>query len=41
MDFADAMHLAGSAGAEAFATFDRGLVKAAKHLDASPPVIAP
>ena len=41
MDFADALHLAGSAGAEAFATFDRGLVKAAKKADASPPVIAP
>src|SRR5262245_55870515 len=30
MDFADALHLAGSAGASAFATFDRGLAKAAK-----------
>lgn len=41
MDFADALHLAGSAGAEAFATFDRGLVKIAKKVAASPPVIAP
>lgn len=41
MDFADALHLAGSAGAEAFATFDRGLLKAAKKVDASPDVIAP
>jgi predicted nucleic-acid-binding protein len=41
MDFADALHLAGSVGARAFATFDRGLAKAAKEVDASPPVIAP
>ena len=41
MDFGDALHLAGSAGAQAFATFDRGLVKAAKKMGASPRVIAP
>ncbi len=33
IDFADALHLAGSASAERFATFDEKLVKAAKKLD--------
>lgn len=34
IDFADALHLSGSAGAERFATFDEKLVKAAKKLGA-------
>jgi predicted nucleic-acid-binding protein len=34
IDFADALHLAWSPGAERFATFDEKLVKAAKKLDA-------
>jgi predicted nucleic-acid-binding protein len=41
MDFADALHLAGSPRASVFATFDRDLAKAAKKASASPPVIAP
>jgi predicted nucleic-acid-binding protein len=41
MDFADALHLAASAGASAFATFDRGLARVAKKAAASPPIIAP
>lgn len=32
MDFADALHLASSAGAEHFATFDRSLAKVAERL---------
>ena len=40
MDFADALHLAGSAHCEAFASFDRKLAKAAKRLAATP-VVAP
>ena len=35
IDFADALHLAGSTGAERFATFDEKLVKAAGKLDAA------
>ena len=31
MDFADALHLASSSGAEGFATFDRALARIAKH----------
>ena len=34
MDFADALHLAGSAACEAFVTFDRRLAKAAARTDA-------
>ncbi|MGE0873731.1 MAG: type II toxin-antitoxin system VapC family toxin [Burkholderiales bacterium] len=34
IDFADALHLAGSVSSERFATFDAKLVKAAKKLDA-------
>jgi len=34
MDFADALHLACSAGADGFATFDRRLAAAARRLDA-------
>jgi predicted nucleic-acid-binding protein len=40
MDFADALHLASSAGAEKFATFDRRLAATARRLGAMP-VIAP
>ena len=40
IDFADALHLAGSAGAERFATFDEKLVKTAKKLDATRVVLA-
>jgi predicted nucleic-acid-binding protein len=36
MDFADALHLAGAAHCEAFATFDRRLVKAATRVGAIP-----
>ncbi len=32
MDFADALHLAGSLGEEGFATFDKGCVNTAKRL---------
>ena len=39
IDFADALHLAGSASAERFATFDEKLVKAAKKLDAAKVVL--
>jgi predicted nucleic-acid-binding protein len=41
MDFADALHLAGSAGATTFTTFDRRLTRAAKKVAASPPVVVP
>lgn len=41
MDFADALHLASSAAATAFATFDRRLAKAATRAAARPRVIAP
>jgi predicted nucleic acid-binding protein len=36
MDFADALHLAGSSHCEAFASFDRKLAKASKRLGALP-----
>jgi predicted nucleic-acid-binding protein len=38
LDFADALHLASSAGAERFATFDRPLAKAADQLPGSPTI---
>jgi predicted nucleic-acid-binding protein len=34
LDFADALHLASSKGAEKFATFDTALVKKARHISA-------
>ena len=34
MDFADALHLASSSNCEAFASFDKGLAKAAAKLGA-------
>ena len=40
IDFADALHLAGSTSAERFATFDEKLVKAARKLDAAKVVLA-
>ena len=40
MDFADALHLAGSARCEAFVSFDRKLAKVAARLGA-PEVRAP
>jgi len=40
IDFADALHLAGSAGAERFATFDEKLVKKAKKLDVTKVILA-
>ena len=36
LDFADALHLAGAAHCDAFATFDRRLVKAATRVGAIP-----
>jgi predicted nucleic-acid-binding protein len=41
MDFADALHVASSDAAKRFATFDRALVRAAKQVGTSPPVVAP
>lgn len=41
LDFADALHLASSAGAEAFATFDRTLQRKARALAGAVPVVAP
>jgi predicted nucleic-acid-binding protein len=38
MDFADALHLASSAGADRFATFDRELANGARRLGAAPVV---
>lgn len=38
MDFADALHLAASAGADQFVTFDRELVDWAEKLEAGPAV---
>lgn len=38
MDFADAVHLASSSAATAFATFDGELAKGARRADAAPPV---
>lgn len=40
-DFADALHVALSAQAESFVTFDQSLVKRAKRLDMQPEVISP
>jgi predicted nucleic-acid-binding protein len=41
MDIADALHLASSRDADAFATFDGALVRLARRVDARPPVVAP
>ena len=38
MDFADALHLAASAGAERFVTFDRELAEGARKLETQPAV---
>ncbi|MBY0271422.1 MAG: type II toxin-antitoxin system VapC family toxin [Burkholderiales bacterium] len=40
IDFADALHLASSSGAERFTTFDQKLVKAAKKLDVTKVILA-
>jgi predicted nucleic-acid-binding protein len=39
LDFADALHLAASASADRFATFDRGLVRAAKGAGFGPEIL--
>jgi predicted nucleic-acid-binding protein len=39
MDFADALHLAGSGASTSFATFDRPLSKRAKKLETTPPTM--
>lgn len=41
LDFADALHLAGVAAAESFATFDRKLARRAAKIPGTPPVIHP
>ncbi len=41
LDFADALHLASSARAEAFATFDRALRRKARAVAGTIPVVAP
>jgi predicted nucleic-acid-binding protein len=41
MDFADAVHLAGSRGADAFATFDRALIAGARRHFPERSVVAP
>ncbi len=41
LDFADALHLAASGRADAFATFDRALRRKARALTGSVPVVAP
>jgi predicted nucleic acid-binding protein len=41
LDFADALHLASSGQAEAFATFDRALRRRARVVQSAVPVIAP
>lgn len=41
LDFADALHLASSAGAKSFASFDRRLSKSAARAGTAPPVVAP
>jgi predicted nucleic-acid-binding protein len=41
LDFADALHLASSAHAETFATFDRALQRKARGIAGAVPVIAP
>lgn len=38
LDFADALHLAGSAEAPELVTFDRNFAKRGRDLDVSPPV---
>lgn len=40
-DFADALHLASSRRADAFATFDHGLRRRARHVPDLVPVVAP
>lgn len=39
MDFADALHLCGSADATAFATFDKDMARSAKKIEGQIPVI--
>jgi predicted nucleic-acid-binding protein len=39
MDFADALHLAGSSELSGFATFDKKFASTAEKLDAVPPII--
>jgi len=41
LDFADALHVAGSDKTDAFATFDQALVKAAPSAFDHPPVVSP
>jgi predicted nucleic-acid-binding protein len=41
LDFADALHLASSAGASRFATFDRSLIRRAERLGDAPRVSEP
>lgn len=41
LDFADALHLASSGRAEAFATFDRALRRKARAVGGTVPVVAP
>jgi predicted nucleic-acid-binding protein len=41
LDFADALHLASSGRAEAFATFDRALRRRARAVTGTVPVVAP
>ncbi len=41
MDFADALHLAGSSGDERLVSFDKSFVKAARRVAAAPPVVLP
>ena len=41
LDFADALHLASSGRAEAFATFDRALRRKARGVAGTVPVVAP
>jgi predicted nucleic acid-binding protein len=41
LDFADALHLASSGRAKAFATFDRALQRKARAVTGAVPVIAP
>jgi predicted nucleic-acid-binding protein len=41
VDFADALHLAGSTGAERFATFDRKLLTSARRINGFVPVVEP
>jgi len=41
LDFADALHLAGSSAQDSFATFDQALIKKSSQLGATPKVFAP